>query len=154
VENSSLPKVFFVRDLIPSEGLSALDVQAWREGLHRYSSLLDWPRKAIQIECLSMHRQEGSNGQETRHRNLGLGYFCAIAEPNIAGILDMKELAGFAARLPGVVQVAANLYTCSEPGQQESRVSSRSMALTGSWWQAAAPSSTRRRSESARFKQV
>jgi heterodisulfide reductase subunit A len=31
----------------------------------------------------------------------------------------MKALGEFAARLPGVVQIADNLYSCSEPGQQE-----------------------------------
>jgi heterodisulfide reductase subunit A len=31
----------------------------------------------------------------------------------------MKDLSDYAGKLPGVVLSAANLYTCSEPGQQE-----------------------------------
>ena len=50
---------------------------------------------------------------------LRIGIFLCHCGTNIAGVLDMKELAEYATLLPGVVQVTTNLYTCSEPGQQE-----------------------------------
>jgi len=56
---------------------------------------------------------------ESEKENLRIGVFLCHCGTNIAGVLDMKELADFAASLPAVVQVAVNLYTCSEPGQQE-----------------------------------
>ena len=56
---------------------------------------------------------------EREKEGLRIGVFLCHCGSNIAGVLDMKELAGFAASLPEVVQVAVNLYTCSEPGQQQ-----------------------------------
>lgn len=56
---------------------------------------------------------------EREKEELRIGVFLCHCGTNIAGVLDMKELVEFAASLPEVVQVAANLYTCSEPGQQE-----------------------------------
>jgi len=56
---------------------------------------------------------------ESEKENLRIGVFLCHCGTNIAGVLDMKELTDFAASLPAVVQVAVNLYTCSEPGQQE-----------------------------------
>jgi len=56
---------------------------------------------------------------ESEKEELRIGVFLCHCGTNIAGVLDMKELADFAASLPAVVQVAVNLYTCSEPGQQE-----------------------------------
>ena len=56
---------------------------------------------------------------ESQKQALRIGVFLCHCGTNIAGVLDMKELSEFAARLPGVVQVTANLYTCSEPGQKE-----------------------------------
>jgi len=56
---------------------------------------------------------------ESEKEELRIGVFLCHCGTNIAGVLDMKELGEFAARLPGVVQVTANLYTCSEPGQKE-----------------------------------
>jgi heterodisulfide reductase subunit A len=56
---------------------------------------------------------------QTESQELRTGVFLCHCGTNIAGVLDMKELGDFAARLPGVVQVAANLYSCSEPGQQQ-----------------------------------
>jgi heterodisulfide reductase subunit A len=53
------------------------------------------------------------------NEELKIGVFLCHCGTNIAGVLDIKELGDYAARLPGVVKVAANLYTCSEPGQQE-----------------------------------
>lgn len=56
---------------------------------------------------------------EKEKQEVRIGVFLCHCGTNIAGVLDMKELGEFAARLPGVVQVTANLYTCSEPGQKE-----------------------------------
>ncbi|MGD8228771.1 MAG: FAD-dependent oxidoreductase [Desulfobacteraceae bacterium] len=56
---------------------------------------------------------------EKEKEQLRIGVFLCHCGNNIAGVLDMKELAEYATLLPGVIQVASNLYTCSEPGQQE-----------------------------------
>ncbi|MEJ2717315.1 MAG: FAD-dependent oxidoreductase [Deltaproteobacteria bacterium] len=48
-----------------------------------------------------------------------IGVFLCHCGTNIAGVLDMKDLGDYAGKLPGVVLSATNLYTCSEPGQQE-----------------------------------
>jgi heterodisulfide reductase subunit A len=48
-----------------------------------------------------------------------IGVFICHCGTNIAGVLDIKDLCGYADKLPGVVLTAPNLYTCSEPGQQE-----------------------------------
>ena len=56
---------------------------------------------------------------EREKEELRIGVFLCHCGTNIAGVLDIKELVEFAASLPEVVQVAVNLYTCSEPGQQE-----------------------------------
>jgi len=66
------------------------------------------------------HRRHGRGVglDEYETEQLRIGVFLCHCGTNIAGVLDLKELAEFAARLPGVVQVADNLYTCSEPGQQ------------------------------------
>jgi len=48
-----------------------------------------------------------------------VGVFLCHCGHNIAGVLNIQDLGDFSARLPGVVKVAANQYTCSEPGQQE-----------------------------------
>jgi heterodisulfide reductase subunit A len=56
---------------------------------------------------------------EMEKKELRIGVFLCHCGTNIAGVLNMKQLAEYAILLPGVVQVATNLYTCSEPGQQE-----------------------------------
>ena len=56
---------------------------------------------------------------EIEKQALRIGVFLCHCGTNIAGVLDMKQLGEFASHLPGVVQMAENLYTCSEPGQQE-----------------------------------
>ncbi len=55
----------------------------------------------------------------TEVRNTRIGVFLCHCGTNIAGVLDMNDLGDFAGRLPGVVLSKANLYTCSDPGQQE-----------------------------------
>ncbi len=56
---------------------------------------------------------------EIEKQAIRIGVFLCHCGTNIAGVLDMKQLGEFASHLPGVVQMAENLYTCSEPGQQE-----------------------------------
>jgi heterodisulfide reductase subunit A len=56
---------------------------------------------------------------EEQKEGLRIGVFLCHCGTNIAGVLNMKELEEAATRLPDVVQVAANLYTCSDPGQQQ-----------------------------------
>ena len=56
---------------------------------------------------------------DPKAQQLRIGIFLCHCGTNIAGVLNIKELGEAAARLPGVVTVAANLYSCSEPGQQE-----------------------------------
>ncbi len=52
--------------------------------------------------------------EETR-----IGVFVCDCGSNIAGYLDVKELAEYAKTLPNVVFVRENLYTCSETGINE-----------------------------------
>jgi len=52
--------------------------------------------------------------EETR-----IGVFVCDCGSNIAGYLDVKELAEYAKTLPNVVFVRENLYTCSESGINE-----------------------------------
>jgi heterodisulfide reductase subunit A len=54
-----------------------------------------------------------------KKEDLRIGVFLCHCGTNIAGVLNIKELGEYAARLPGVAQVVENIYTCSEPGQQE-----------------------------------
>lgn len=49
--------------------------------------------------------------------NLRIGVYVCHCGSNIAGVIDPKEVAGFAASLPGVVHATNNHYACSEPGQ-------------------------------------
>ena len=56
---------------------------------------------------------------ENEKGELRTGVFLCHCGTNIAGVLDMKMFVEFASRLPGVVQVADNMYSCSEPGQQQ-----------------------------------
>ncbi|GKT09392.1 CoB--CoM heterodisulfide reductase iron-sulfur subunit A family protein [Desulforhabdus sp. TSK] len=48
-----------------------------------------------------------------------IGVFVCDCGSNIAGYLDVKELAEYAKTLPNVVYVKENLYTCSESGINE-----------------------------------
>jgi heterodisulfide reductase subunit A len=56
---------------------------------------------------------------EKKPEDMRIGVFLCHCGTNIAGSLDIKELSEYAGKLPGVVLSASNLYTCSEPGQQE-----------------------------------
>ncbi len=48
-----------------------------------------------------------------------IGVFVCHCGLNIGGTVDVDKVAEYAASLPGVVFSAANLYTCSQPGQEE-----------------------------------
>jgi heterodisulfide reductase subunit A len=48
-----------------------------------------------------------------------IGVFICHCGMNIAGSVDCAEVAEYAAALPGVAFSTANLYTCSDPGQEE-----------------------------------
>ena len=56
---------------------------------------------------------------DSEARSTRIGVFLCHCGTNIAGVLDMKDLSDYAGKLPGVVLSQANLYTCSDPGQQE-----------------------------------
>ena len=72
------------------------------------------------MECRHIQGGNRRSGMNERDKEgLRIGIFLCHCGTNIAGVLDMKELAEYATLLPGVAQVATNLYTCSEPGQQE-----------------------------------
>lgn len=51
--------------------------------------------------------------------DLRIGVFVCHCGRNIAGTIDCKAVAEFAANLPGVVYSVHNMYTCSEAGQNE-----------------------------------
>jgi heterodisulfide reductase subunit A len=61
--------------------------------------------------------------QTTESRNqaddLRIGVFVCHCGSNIAGYLDVEDLAEYASTLPGVVFTKRNLYTCSESGIAE-----------------------------------
>jgi len=48
-----------------------------------------------------------------------IGVFVCDCGLNIAGSVDTASVAEYAARLPGVVSVVRNKYTCADPGQNE-----------------------------------
>jgi heterodisulfide reductase subunit A len=48
-----------------------------------------------------------------------IGVFVCHCGSNIAGMLDVEEVARYAETLPDVVFVQRNLYMCSDPGQNE-----------------------------------
>ncbi|MCU0573020.1 MAG: CoB--CoM heterodisulfide reductase iron-sulfur subunit A family protein [Syntrophobacteraceae bacterium] len=62
--------------------------------------------------------------EETR-----IGVFVCDCGSNIAGYLDVKELAEYAKTLPNVVFVRENLYTCSESGINEIKAAIKEQSL-------------------------
>jgi len=52
-------------------------------------------------------------------QDIRIGVFVCDCGSNIAGYLDVKELAEYAKTLPNVAYVKENLYTCSETGIKE-----------------------------------
>ncbi|MDY6791161.1 MAG: CoB--CoM heterodisulfide reductase iron-sulfur subunit A family protein [Thermodesulfobacteriota bacterium] len=56
---------------------------------------------------------------EKKDNNIRIGVFICHCGSNIAGYLEMEELADYAETLPHVTFVQRNLYTCSEGGINE-----------------------------------
>ncbi|MEE4353510.1 MAG: CoB--CoM heterodisulfide reductase iron-sulfur subunit A family protein [Desulfatiglans sp.] len=54
-----------------------------------------------------------------KDKNIRIGVFVCHCGSNIAGYLDMEEISNYAEKLPNVVLVQRNLYTCSEGGVNE-----------------------------------
>ncbi|MCK4953692.1 CoB--CoM heterodisulfide reductase iron-sulfur subunit A family protein, partial [Candidatus Bathyarchaeota archaeon] len=50
-----------------------------------------------------------------------IGVFVCHCGLNIAGVIDIKEVAEYSRTLPNVVYVKENRYTCADPGQNEIR---------------------------------
>jgi heterodisulfide reductase subunit A len=63
-----------------------------------------------------MSEQSASKPEEPR-----IGVFICYCGLNIAGVIDVENVAEYARTLPGVVYVKTNRYTCADPGQEEIR---------------------------------
>jgi len=63
-----------------------------------------------------MSEQTASKPEEPR-----IGVFICYCGLNIAGVIDVENVAEYARKLPGVVYVKTNRYTCADPGQEEIR---------------------------------
>jgi heterodisulfide reductase subunit A len=57
-----------------------------------------------------------ASGEEPR-----IGVFVCYCGLNIGGVVDVEEVAEYARKLPNVVYVKTNRYTCADPGQDEIR---------------------------------
>lgn len=53
------------------------------------------------------------------HKLPRIGVFVCDCGHNIAGTVDTAEVSSFAEKIPGVVAVIRNRYTCADPGQNE-----------------------------------
>lgn len=60
-----------------------------------------------------------------------IGVFVCHCGLNIGGIVDVEKVAEEAASIPSVVFASSNLYTCSEPGQEEIKKIIREHGLNG-----------------------
>jgi heterodisulfide reductase subunit A len=60
-----------------------------------------------------MAEDKEANGKE----DLRIGVYVCHCGANIAGVIDPRELADYAATLPGVVVAKDHRYACSDPGQ-------------------------------------
>jgi heterodisulfide reductase subunit A len=54
-------------------------------------------------------------GKKNKQR---IGVFVCDCGMNISGVVDCDALSAFSEKLPGVVHVERNKYTCSQPGQE------------------------------------
>ena len=52
------------------------------------------------------------------HNGIRIGVYTCHCGTNIAGIIDVKDVADYAAKLPGVVVSREYKYMCSDPGQE------------------------------------
>jgi len=60
---------------------------------------------------------------------LRIGVFVCYCGLNIAGTVDVEDVAEYARKLPDVVYVKTNRYTCADPGQEEIRKGIRDYEL-------------------------
>lgn len=58
-----------------------------------------------------------------------IGVFVCYCGLNIAGTVDVEDVAEYARKIPGVVYVKTNRYTCADPGQEEIRKGIREYKL-------------------------
>lgn len=71
-----------------------------------------------------MTEQPASKPEEPR-----IGVFVCYCGLNIGGTVDVEDVAEYARKLPGVVYVKTNRYTCADPGQEEIRKGIRDFKL-------------------------
>ncbi len=64
-----------------------------------------------------------------RERPRRIGVYVCHCGTNIAGIVDVEEVAEYAAQLPGVVVSRAYEYMCSDPGQELVKEDIRELGL-------------------------
>ena len=57
----------------------------------------------------------------SKPEDLRIGVFICYCGLNIAGTVDVEDVANYARTLPNVVYVKTNRYTCADPGQDEIR---------------------------------
>lgn len=62
---------------------------------------------------------EGKKKEETKEKEERIGVFVCHCGSNIAGTVDCKAVSEYAQGLKGVVISRDNVYTCSEPGQNQ-----------------------------------
>jgi heterodisulfide reductase subunit A len=55
--------------------------------------------------------------EDNGNKDLRIGVYVCHCGSNIAGVIDPREVADYAATLPGVVVSKNHLYVCSDPGQ-------------------------------------
>jgi len=55
--------------------------------------------------------------EDNGNEDLRIGVYVCHCGSNIAGVIDPREVADYAATLPGVVVSKDHLYMCSDPGQ-------------------------------------
>jgi len=66
---------------------------------------------------------------EVKTEELRIGVFVCYCGLNIAGTVDVEAVAEYARKLPDVVYVKTNRYTCADPGQEEIRKGVRDYKL-------------------------
>lgn len=66
---------------------------------------------------------------EVKAEELRIGVFVCYCGLNIAGTVDVEDVAEYARKIPGVVYVKTNRYTCADPGQEEIRKGIREYKL-------------------------
>ncbi|MFX0198947.1 MAG: disulfide reductase, partial [Candidatus Hodarchaeota archaeon] len=59
------------------------------------------------------------NNPEVQKEEIRIGVYICYCGSNIAGFVDVEDVANYATTLPDVVVVRTNHYTCSDAGQAE-----------------------------------